>query len=93
MRLLVVGTYRDVDLDAKRPFAKALETLLRQRLATRMNIKRLNESGVEQMLTTMAGARAPASFVQAVFNETEGNPFCCSPRSRCGSAAISPAER
>jgi tetratricopeptide (TPR) repeat protein len=75
MRLLVVGTYRDVDLDAKRPFAKGLEMLLRQRLATRVHVKRLNASGVERLLTSMSGAPAPASFVRAVFDETEGNPF------------------
>jgi tetratricopeptide (TPR) repeat protein len=75
MRLLVVGTYRDVELDVKRPFAKTLESLLRQRLASRVTLRRLNESGVQQMLTAMAGAPAPSGLAQAVFRETEGNPF------------------
>ena len=71
----MVGTYRDVELDVKRPFAKALESLLRQRLATRMALRRLNESGVHHMLTAMSGSPAPSGLAKAVFRETEGNPF------------------
>jgi eukaryotic-like serine/threonine-protein kinase len=75
MRILTIGTYRDVELDVKRPFAKALESLLRQRLATRIALRRLNESGVQHMLSAMSGSAAPSGLVKAVFRETEGNPF------------------
>jgi serine/threonine protein kinase/tetratricopeptide (TPR) repeat protein len=75
MRLLVVGTYRDVELDVVRPFAKALESLLRQRLAMRIALRRLNESGVQEMLTRMGGSTPPSGLTKAVFRETEGNPF------------------
>jgi tetratricopeptide (TPR) repeat protein len=75
MRILAIGTYRDVELDVKRPFAKTLEALLRQRLATRVTLRRLNESGVQHMLSAMSGSAAPAGLVRAVFRETEGNPF------------------
>jgi tetratricopeptide (TPR) repeat protein len=75
MRLFIVGTYRDVDLDAKRPFAKALETLLRQRLAMRMNLKRLDMSGVRHLLEGMSGSAPPPRLVEAIHEETEGNPF------------------
>lgn len=75
MRLLVVGTYRDVELDTQRPFARALETMLRQRQATRVSLKRLALTGVEEMLRTMSGAAPPVSLVTAVHRETDGNPF------------------
>jgi eukaryotic-like serine/threonine-protein kinase len=75
MPLLVIGTYRDVELDVTRPFAKVLETLLRQRLATRMALRRLPASGVDALLEAMSGRPAPASFARVVFRETEGNPF------------------
>ena len=75
MRILAIGTYRDVELDVKRPFASALESLLRQRLATRVTLRRLNESSVQQMLSAMSGSPAPSGLVKAVFRETEGNPF------------------
>ncbi len=64
MRLLVVGTYRDVELDVKRPFAKTLETLLRQRSRRASALRRLNESGVEQMLAAMSGSAPPSSLAQ-----------------------------
>ncbi len=62
MRLLVVGTYRDVELDVGRPFAKTLESLLRQRLATRIALRRLNESGVQELLARMGGAAPPSEL-------------------------------
>ena len=75
MGLLIVGTYRDVELDVSRPFAATLESLLRQRLATRIPVRRLPASGVDALLTAMSGKPAPASFSRVVFRETEGNPF------------------
>jgi tRNA A-37 threonylcarbamoyl transferase component Bud32/tetratricopeptide (TPR) repeat protein len=73
--LLVIGTYRDVELDVSRPFAKTLETLLRQRLATRISLRRLSVGGVESMLAAMSGQKPPPSLARVVFEETEGNPF------------------
>ena len=59
----------------KRPFAKTLESLLRQRLATRIALRRLNESGVQELLARMSGSAPPSGLAKAVFRETEGNPF------------------
>ena len=75
LRLLVVGTYRDVELDVTRPFAQTLESLFRQRLATRITLRRMTESGVQEMLAGMGGSAPPSGLSQAVFKETEGNPF------------------
>jgi len=74
--MLVVITYRDVELDVHRPFAKALETLVRQRFAARMPLKRLSADGVRAMLAAMSGVGdPPPSLAQIVYAETEGNPF------------------
>ncbi|GAG39258.1 unnamed protein product, partial [marine sediment metagenome] len=75
MPLLIVGTYRDVELDVARPLARALEEFLRQRLAHDLALKRLPEAGVEAMLRALSGQQPPAMLVQAVYSETEGNPF------------------
>jgi tetratricopeptide (TPR) repeat protein len=75
MRLLLIGTYRDVELNVRRPFANALEGLVRQRLAVRISLRRLSESGVQQMLAAMGGSAPPSGLTKAVFRETEGNPF------------------
>ncbi|MDP2949319.1 MAG: AAA family ATPase, partial [Chloroflexota bacterium] len=75
MPLLILGTYRDVELDVARPLARALEELLRQRLAHRVALRRLPQDGVSAMLRALSGQEPPALFVQAVYGETEGNPF------------------
>ena len=75
IRLFVVGTYRDVELDVTRPFAQTLESLFRQRLATRVTLRRMTESGVQEMLAGLSGSAPPSGLSQAVFKETEGNPF------------------
>ncbi len=72
---LMVGTYRDVELDVTRPFAKVLESLLRERQATRIALRRLPETDVETMLEGLGGPSVPAGLAQVVFRETEGNPF------------------
>jgi class 3 adenylate cyclase/tetratricopeptide (TPR) repeat protein len=73
--VLILGTYRDVELDVGRPLARALEELLRQRLAHRIALRRLPEAGVAAMLEALSGQEPPAPLVQAVYGETEGNPF------------------
>ena len=73
--LLIVGTYRDVDLDVERPFADMLETLTRQRLAHKLALGRFNEHGVAEMLRALSNQDPPPALVTAVYAETEGNPF------------------
>jgi class 3 adenylate cyclase/tetratricopeptide (TPR) repeat protein len=73
--VLILGTYRDVELDVGRPLARALEDLLRQRLAHRIALKRLPQDDVAAMLRALGSQEPPPALVQAVYAETEGNPF------------------
>lgn len=73
--VLMIGTYRDVELDVRRPLAGALEDLLRRRLAQRVSLKRLPEEGVESMLQVLSLQEPPPSLVKVIYEETEGNPF------------------
>jgi class 3 adenylate cyclase/tetratricopeptide (TPR) repeat protein len=76
MRALLVGTYRDVELDSSRPLARTLEDFLRRRLARRVRLRGLSAEAVGQMLQTLAaGQSAPATLVGVIYQETEGNPF------------------
>ena len=75
LRVLLLGTYRDVDLEVDRPFAKSLERLTRQRLAERIVLRRMPESDVAELLATLGAPDPPPSLVQAIYRETEGNPF------------------
>ena len=75
MPLLILGTYRDTELDVAVSLARCLEELVRQRLVDRLSLKRLPESIVGEMLEGFTGQEPPSPFVQAVYGETEGNPF------------------
>jgi len=75
MPMLMIGTYRDVDLEAGRPCARMLESLLRQKLGTRILLRRLPVAGVEEMLAALGAQPPPPSLTRVVFEGTEGNPF------------------
>ncbi|HSF17503.1 MAG TPA: protein kinase [Vicinamibacteria bacterium] len=72
---LMVGTYRDVELDVGKPFEKSMARLVRQHQARRMVIKRLGEQDVADLLVALGGDAAPEQLVKAIYQETEGNPF------------------
>ena len=73
--LMVIGTYRDAELNVTRPLAKTLEDLLRGRLATSVRLKGLPRDEVGAMLNSLSGKSPPDAVVGEVFAETEGNPF------------------
>jgi tetratricopeptide (TPR) repeat protein len=73
--LLFIGTYRDVELEVGRPFARMLAGLVRGKLARRVAIRRFGEDDVASLLSALGGPEPPPSLVTAIFNETEGNPF------------------
>ena len=75
MPMLMIGTYRDVDLEVGRPCANILGFLMRQKLGTRILLRRLPVAGVEQMLAALSAQQPPPSLARVVFKETEGNPF------------------
>lgn len=75
MPVVVLGTYRNMELDLHRPLAATLDELLRHRLAERITLKRLSEEGVEMMLTRLAGSPPPRELVRIIYNESDGNAF------------------
>ena len=75
MPMLILGTYRDVELTDERPFARTLETLTRERVAQRTTLQRLEETDVGAMLAALGGPSPPPALVDAIYRETQGNPF------------------
>ena len=73
--VLMVGLYRDSEVDAGRPLSRTFEELARRRLARRIRLERLPVDGVAQMLTGLAGQAPPAEMVNVFYTETDGNPF------------------
>ncbi len=74
-RLLVLGTYRDVELRRQHPLAETLGELARQQLAQRILLRGLTERDVDRFIDLTAGRKPPEALVTAVYRETEGNPF------------------
>jgi predicted ATPase len=62
LRVLLIGTYRDVELDLSRPLARTLDGLVRRHLASRLPIKRLPEADVGRTLEALGGATPPAAL-------------------------------
>ncbi|HJV13202.1 MAG TPA: AAA family ATPase [Propionibacteriaceae bacterium] len=75
MPVLVLGTYRDLEVNLQHPLARVIGHLARQRLVERMNLRRLSFNGVRAMVEALAGQPAPERLVQVIDRETEGNPF------------------
>jgi class 3 adenylate cyclase/tetratricopeptide (TPR) repeat protein len=75
MRVLGIGTYRDVELDVSRPLAATMERMVRARTVERLAVKRFGRDDVGRMIRALSGRTPPDTFVEVVFDETEGNPF------------------
>ena len=75
MPVLVLGTYRDIEVDLQHPLARVIGQLARRRLVERVNLRRLSFDGVRAMLPALAGQPAPEQLVRMIDRETEGNPF------------------
>jgi class 3 adenylate cyclase len=73
--LLVIGTYRDVDLHPGHPFVRGIEHLSRLQAVSRITLKRLSASEVSRMLRALSGQEPPERLVRLIFDETEGVPF------------------
>lgn len=73
--VLIIGTYRDLELDVNRPLSRVLEDLVRRRLAHRVSLKRFSEEGVRVLLERLGGSAPPEPLVKTIFEETDGNPF------------------
>ncbi len=75
-RVLFLGGYREVELDRTHPLAAALVEWNRERLVTRIQLSRLTKEDCEQLLASMfEQEEMTPEFTEAVFRETEGNPF------------------
>ena len=74
-RVLIVGAYRETELDRAHPLAKSLVDWNRERLITRIVLRRFNESETGDQLNALLGENVSGEFAVAVHRETEGNPF------------------
>jgi tetratricopeptide (TPR) repeat protein len=74
-RLLIVGTYRDVEVDRSHPLSAALAELRRISTYGRVLLHGLNADEVRRMMETICGHAVPWGLAEAVHRQTEGNPL------------------
>jgi tetratricopeptide (TPR) repeat protein len=74
-RLLLVGTYRDIEVDRTHPLSAALAELRRLPAFGRILLRGLNADEVRRMLSGIAGQDVPWGLAEAVHRQTEGNPL------------------
>jgi tetratricopeptide (TPR) repeat protein len=75
-RVLILGGYREVELDRTHPLAAALVEWNRERLVTRIQLGRLTKYDCGELLAGMfEQEEITPEFTEAIFRETEGNPF------------------
>jgi len=74
-RLLIVGTYRDVELDRTHPLSSALAELRRVSTYGRVLLRGLNADEVRRMLESITQESLPWGLAEAVHRQTEGNPL------------------
>ncbi len=73
-RVSIMGAYRDVDQWSE-GFDAALAGLRRERLTIQLDVAGLPEAAAMDLVRLRVGGTPSLAFVQALYRETEGNPF------------------
>jgi DNA-binding SARP family transcriptional activator/class 3 adenylate cyclase len=74
-RLLILGTYRDVEVDADHPLAATLQALSRETTFDRIRLGGLDPVGTTALLSALGEHDVDERIGAAWVEETEGNPF------------------
>jgi len=74
-RLLVVGTYRDVELGRQHPLAQVLGELAREPACQRLVLRGLEQPEVRRFIEHAVDGTVSDALAAAVYHMTEGNPF------------------
>jgi DNA-binding NarL/FixJ family response regulator len=74
-RMLVVVTYRDMELSRKHPLSGTLGELSRQQGFERLRLTGLSREETASMMALAAGGSVPTLLVGEIHSRTEGNPL------------------
>jgi len=74
-RLLIIGTYRDMELSRQHPLSEVLGELTRERLFQRVLLRGLTQDDVGRFIEMTSGNSPSRGLVEAVHTQTEGNPL------------------
>jgi DNA-binding CsgD family transcriptional regulator/tetratricopeptide (TPR) repeat protein len=75
-RMLILGTYRDVEVGRQHPLEATVRELLRERVAEEMHLRRLAAEGTAALICAQLGvASVSDELVTLVHGRAQGNPF------------------
>ncbi len=74
-RLLVLGAYRDNEIDRSRPLASRLADLRRDHHDERIRLRGLPERAVDELIEDLSDGTLPTEVREAIRAQTDGNPF------------------
>jgi class 3 adenylate cyclase/tetratricopeptide (TPR) repeat protein len=74
-RLLIVGTYRDVEVDRRHPLSGTLAEVFRQPVTSYLALSGLDRDEVRRFVAGVTGIDPPADLVTALHGQTDGNPY------------------
>ena len=73
--LLILGTYRDVELGRHHPLARVLGDISGSEASARIPLRGLTVAAVERYIEMTSSGPAPPGLARAVQEQTDGNPF------------------
>jgi predicted ATPase/KaiC/GvpD/RAD55 family RecA-like ATPase len=74
--LLLLGAYRDTDIDSKHPLTPVVAELKRERLPQSVSLKRMSPEDTSEMIRQILEQDdIPPEFCRLVYEKTRGNPF------------------
>jgi DNA-binding SARP family transcriptional activator len=73
--LLVLGTYRPIEVGLRHPLTDALAELRRARTLVRFSLAGLREEEIAELIAARTARQAPPEFVERLAQRSEGNPF------------------
>ena len=71
-RLMIVGNYRDMELNRRHPLSMTLGDLTREHLFERVILRGLAKHDVRRFIEVAAGVEPPEALVSTVHTQTEG---------------------
>jgi class 3 adenylate cyclase/tetratricopeptide (TPR) repeat protein len=75
-RILLLGTYRDVEVNRGHPLEAVLRDLSREELVERIAVRRLEETATSELIGVTLGERdVSGQLAGLIYQRTEGNPF------------------
>jgi DNA-binding CsgD family transcriptional regulator/KaiC/GvpD/RAD55 family RecA-like ATPase len=73
--MLIIGTYRDIEITRKHPLFESLGDISRQATLRRIALKGLSEHDVSGYISNTVSQNLPPEILQSLYEKTDGNPL------------------